>query len=210
MDEPTLVLLAKKPIPGFVKTRLLAHLSPNKAAQLSLAMVTDIVGKASQCWNGPTKLLVSPDPDHPALIELSKKFQVEMAPQVAGDLGQKMEEALVLGLKYSPAAAVMGCDLPWVTGALLHYASDKLTSGSNAIGPTADGGFYFVGIQQYRKGMFGNIQWSCDSVFRNALIQAAEVGLHYDVVLPCQQDIDEFADLEYLARNRPEYAKFIQ
>ncbi len=209
MSEPALTLLAKKPLPGLVKTRLLPQLGAEQAAELAMMMLAETVAKALRHWRGPVSLLISPDPDHPDLIELARKFDIPMSAQSAGDLGQKMEEALAHGLKQAPAAAVMGCDLPRVTGSLLAYASAKLGGGSNIIGPAADGGFFFAGIQVCVPGLFERIQWSTAAVFEQALKRADEAGLRYDVILPCQQDIDEIQDLVFLAQSCPRYRKFV-
>ncbi len=209
MNGPALTLLAKKPLPGLVKTRLLPHLTAEQAAELAMMMLAETVANAVRHWRGPVSLLISPDPDHPDLIELASEFNLPMSAQSPGDLGQKMEEALIYGLERAPAAAVMGCDLPHITGSLLAYASAKLDAGANVIGPAADGGFFFAGIQTGAPGLFANIQWSTATVFAQALKSAVKVGLHYDVVLPCQQDIDEIEDLIFLAQQCPRYQKFL-
>ncbi len=208
MQYPALILLTKKPVPGQVKTRLLSHISAQDAAQLSIDMVQDMVTKALDAWMGPVQILVSPDSDHPALEKIAQRHSIAISSQSSGDLGRKMHEALQLGLDSAPAAAIMGCDIPAISRPILQYASRKLKNGLNVIGPAADGGFYFAGVNQCKPGMFDNIDWGTDRVFSSTMARAASVGIHYDVVLPCLQDIDVYDDLVNLARSSPKYQKY--
>ena len=108
-----------------------------------------------------------------------------------------------------PPAAIMGCDIPDVSPAVLRVAYDRLVEGHNVIGPSSDGGFYFAGLKQCVPGMFENIEWSTDRVIETVLHRMAACKIPIDVMLPCLQDIDNWRDFEYLAQNQPRYSKFL-
>ena len=209
MKDPQLILLTKKPIPGEVKTRLLPYLSAEDAAQLSIDMTQDTVTQALNAWTGPLRMLASPDPDHPALQRIAQRHSISISPQAAGNLGQKMHEALEIGLRNAPAAAILGCDIPTISQSILRFASHKLKQGFNVIGPAADGGFYFAGLTQCKSGMFDQIQWGSNTVFASTVERSASLGIRFDVVLPCLQDIDEYDDLVNLAQISKKYRKYI-
>jgi len=62
-----------------------------------------------------------------------------------------------------------------------------------AIGPARDGGFYLLGLRSPAPGLFRHIEWSTDVVFRQAMLNAARLGLSTQV-LPELRDVDTVAD----------------
>ena len=118
-----------------------------------------------------------------------------------------MESAVCDALRTAPAAAIMGCDIPDVSPAVLAFAYDRLVEGHNVIGPSSDGGFYFAGLKQWVPGVFEDIEWSTDRVIETVLHRMAACKIPIDVMLPCLQDIDNWTDFEYLAQNQPRYLK---
>ena len=209
MLEPILILLTKDPKPGFVKTRFFPNVSPDIAAAIALDMIEETVATAVTAWPGPVKLLVSPQADHPELTKMANRFGIDVAAQSPGDLGEKMESALCDAMKEASSAAVMGCDIPTVSEALLKFAFGRLTDGATVIGPSADGGFYMAGLQHCIPGMFSGIEWSVDTVLLSILSRMHECGIQFDVILPCLQDIDTWSDFQILAEKFPKFAKYL-
>ena len=209
MLEPILILLTKDPKPGFVKTRFFPSASPDIAAAIALDMIEETVATAVSAWPGPVKLLVSPQADHPKLAKMANQFGIDVAAQSPGDLGEKMESALCDAMNEASSAAVMGCDIPTVSEGLLKFAFGRLTDGATVIGPSADGGFYMVGLQHCIPGMFSGIEWSVDTVLLSMLSRMHEYGIQFDVILPCLQDIDTWGDFQNLAEKFPKFAKYL-
>ena len=209
MNRPALVLFTKSPVPGTVKTRFLTDTTPEIAAAIALEMIKDTVSKVATCWPGPIRLLVSPNASHPQLTKISVRYNVPIGAQSQGDLGQKMQSAICEGLETSPAVAVMGCDIPTVTADLLEFAFDALSRGANVVGPSADGGFYLIGTQQCVSGMFDEITWSTDTVLQSVMMRTSQLGIRFNVVLPCLKDVDNWEDFEFLTRIVPKYLRFL-
>jgi len=202
--------MTKNPVPGEVKTRLLSHVSAETASAIALEMIVDTIEKAAACWPGNIWLLVSPDASHPKLIQLANQYKLLLRTQSAGDLGIKMESAICEALQHAPAAAVMGCDIPTVTPAILGYASNRLLEGRNVMGPSTDGGFYFAGFTQCQYGIFNDIQWSSSTVFEVTLRRLQACKMPVEVMLPCLNDIDHWSDFVDLAKHQSRYSKFLQ
>ncbi len=208
-NRPALLLFTKKPVPGQVKTRLLPNVSAATAADIALEMMVDTVEKTTACWPGKISLLVSPDTHHPQLRELADRGDLSLGIQSKGDLGVKMESAIRDALALSPAAAVMGCDVPSVSPMILQLAYERMLEGDNVMGPSIDGGFYFAGFQQYRRGMFKDIEWGTPAVFETVLARLHACKMPIEVLLPCLKDVDLWSDFAELADMQPRYLKFL-
>lgn len=209
MDRPALILFTKVPLPGRVKTRFLTHTTPEIAAAIAFEMIEDTVLIAKACWPGPVRLLVSPASDHAELTGMAVRYNVNIGIQSQGDLGEKMQSAICEGLETSAAVAIMGCDIPSVTTGILEFAFESLSKGANVIGPSADGGFYLIGTQQCMPGMLDEITWSTDTVLQSVLANSAQLGVRFDILLPCLKDVDSWKDLEHLASIVPKYRRFL-
>ncbi|MDE0309801.1 MAG: TIGR04282 family arsenosugar biosynthesis glycosyltransferase [Acidiferrobacterales bacterium] len=210
MDRPALMLFTKAPLPGRVKTRLLTHTTPETATAIALEMIRDTLSIAADCWPGPVRLLVSPAKAPSELTEMALRYNVTSGTQSQGDLGQKMQSAIREGLESSTAVAVMGCDIPLVTADILEFAFESLAKGANVIGPSADGGFYLIGTHQCVPGMLDSIAWSTDTVLQSVLARSEQLGVRFDVLLPCLNDIDSWEDFEHLASIVPKYRRFLE
>ncbi len=209
MDRPTLILFTKVPVAGRVKTRFLTHTTPEIAAAIAFEMIEDTVLTASACWPGPVRLQVSPAADCTELTEMAVRYNVTAGTQSQGDLGQKMQSAICEGLETSTAVAIMGCDIPSVTAGILEFAFESLVKGANVIGPSADGGFYLIGTQHCVPGMLDEITWSTDTVLQAVLAKSAQLGVRFDILLPCLKDVDSWEDFEHLASIAPKYRRFL-
>ncbi len=209
MNQPTLLLFTKKPLPNQVKTRFLPDVSAETAADIALEMIIDTVEKATTGWPGQISLLIEPDVDHPALLALDDRCRITLGKQVDGDLGTKMEAAIRTALHSAPAAAVMGCDIPTITPAILELAFDRLREGYNVMGPSADGGFYFAGFTRHQSGMFNNIEWSTPTVFEITMSRLQECKIPVEVLLPCLNDMDCWTDFVDFAQTQSRYAKYL-
>ena len=207
--KPPLLLFAKKPEPGQVKTRFFPHCSPENAASIALAMIEDTVRKSVIAWSGPVRLLVAPDADHPALKKIAQNSDIPMYAQSSGNLGEKMQSALSESLNEAPAAAVMGCDIPGVSMQILEYACDRLAEGANVLGPSADGGFYFIGLRESSSQMMDGIEWGTDSVAQTVIRRLDASGIHFDVFLACLQDMDVWFDFEQMTEIFSKFRKFL-
>src|SRR3972149_2224967 len=154
MSQPQLILFARQPIPGQVKTRLQPDYSPERAAEIAAFMIRATVELAVSTWPGDVMLYVWPATEHLLFHRLTNEFRIRLARQADGDLGAKMLDALRAGIARKGSAAVMGCDVPHCGWDVIDQANGWLARGKNVLGPTEDGGYYFIGLQETQPELF--------------------------------------------------------
>ncbi len=208
MSQPELILFARQPVAGQVKTRLQPGYSPERAAEVATFMIRATVELAVSAWPGDVSLYASPDPDHPLFHELAREFHVRLAAQTGGDLGARMLNALREGIERNDCAAVMGCDVPQCGWDVLDLANDWLARGRNVLGPTEDGGYYFIGLQDARPELFTDMPWGGNQVLETTLARAGKLGMDFDL-LKRLRDIDTADDLWLVAQNYEPLKKFL-
>jgi rSAM/selenodomain-associated transferase 1 len=208
MSNPALLLFARQPVPGEVKTRLAAHCGPERAAQVAAQLIRATVQLAAAHWPGAIYLYGAPDAGHPLFHELAKEFPLRLATQTPGDLGSKMHAALSEGIAHHGAAAVLGCDVPHCPPPVLVEAYEQLVRGRNILGPAEDGGYYLLGLTAPCAALFQGIVFGSDTVRRYTLARAAQAGVSFEL-LPALRDIDTWDDLLGAAPRLPALAPFL-
>lgn len=199
MKSACLVLVfAREPAPGRVKTRLQPVLGPAAAAQLHARLVRRTLGAVCGAAAWSVELRATPDAAHPRLAALAGEFGVDLRTQGEGDLGARMARALREALERAEAAIVIGTDCPDLDRAYVEAAAMTLARGAPAVlGPAEDGGYVLLGLRQVAEGLFDGIHWGSDSVLGDQRRRLHEVG--FDVVeLPALWDVDRPEDLARL------------
>lgn len=203
LPQPALILFAKSPLSGRVKTRLMPELSADEAAQVAAVLVRTTVQQAAQNWPGPVSICVWPDHNHPLFASLAAQFLLTLSTQSNGDLGQKMFNALRMHTDQGLPAAILGCDVPQLPGGELRRAYELLQHGRNVIGPSRDGGYYLIGLQQTHPEVFKNVGWGGGGVMRQTMDAADRCGVHFHRLLE-MVDVDSYQDLVIAAETVPE------
>lgn len=201
--EAELILFAKTPVAGRVKTRLIPDLGEQGAADLARALIEESVRRSVEAWPGPVSLQVWPDIGHQCFETLRRRFGVTVSLQSKGDLGAKMFEALNDAHQRGAAAAIMGCDVPQCPAETHRTAHAFLAQGRSVIGPSDDGGYYLIGINPPQRKCFERIRWGGSKVFDTTLKRATSAGVEL-IVLQQLNDIDTMADVEALRKTHPE------
>ena len=202
MKKPELILFARQPIAGEVKTRLQPAVTPQQAADIAVFMLRTTATRAAEYWPGDVYLYATPDAQHPLFLELRDALHLFLASQGPGDLGERMRRALQQGIARRGAAAVMGCDVPQFSGGILETAHEHLARGRNVLGPTMDGGYYFLGLQRDVPELFEGMPWGSDKVLAQTLARAAGAGIEFET-LPVLRDVDTVEDLTAVAHDCP-------
>ncbi len=194
--EGAIIIFAKAPVPGQVKTRLCPPLTPDEAASLHGSMVMDAVEHTRPLREFDIYLACTPSMDHPFFQTLAARHRLQLCDQVGEDLGQRMDHALTIilnrGYKH---ALLVGADIPNLSGHTYKQAKDMLQSKDVVFGPTKDGGYYLVGMKIPNPELFANISWSTDRVLTQSQAQAEKLGLAMSLLEP-EHDIDTFDDLQ--------------
>ena len=205
-DEIPLILFAKAPIAGKVKTRLTTHCTEQQAADIAELLMEASIQRACGAWPGKVYLSVWLDHSHSFFNKMLQSYPVLMIHQCEGDLGEKMREALD---SQGYPAAVMGCDVPHVSVQSLAAAHDSLVQGKSVIGPALDGGYYLLGLTEPADALFLDKQWGQGSVLSDTLTSANASGLSLHE-LKALNDVDEWGDLLEAANQVPSLHGYLQ
>jgi rSAM/selenodomain-associated transferase 1 len=192
-----LIIFARYPTPGQVKTRLIPRLGAEGAARLYRQMAEQTLQNALRlasrrclaigvwytggeadamaAWLGP---------------------QVAYHRQPGGDLGQRLKAAFAGAFAQGPGAVVaIGTDCPDLDAALLAEAFDHLEHHPLVLGPAQDGGYYLIGLRAPQPQLFQGIPWSSAAVLATTVERAHQLGL-MPAYLATLRDVDRPEDLD--------------
>jgi uncharacterized protein len=188
-----ILVMAKAPIAGTVKTRL--GLPPRDAAGLQAALIRDTVEKARSL--APITLAGAPA-DRLDLIRLLLPNDVALIPQSPGDLGDRMLSGARTLFDASPdPVLLLGTDAPTLPSEAIETAASALELHDVSIIPSTDGGYVLLGLRRPVRAIFGGVEWSTEAVHRQTLGRAGEAGLSVYEGEPWY-DVDEPEDLDRL------------
>lgn len=200
MQDIPLIIFAKAPVPGKVKTRLHDKCSAETAAYVAELLLTHIVELACDHWQGEVIISVAGEIQHPVIVRLYEEYPVDCISQLEGDLGQRMHHAFE---QVGRPAAIIGADVPACSAATLQNAWQSLANGNNVIGPALDGGYYLIGLQQPFAELFENVDWGTANVYQQTLTHADDASLSLQT-LEYMSDLDTWSDIEALVNAKPE------
>ncbi len=200
IEPVALAVLAKAPIPGFAKTRLIPVLGAEGAAALQARLTERAVATACAAGIGPVTLWGAPDEHHATFQAFRAHHGIALARQPEGDLGARMLAALMAA---NAPALVIGTDCPALTVGELRTAADVLRGGTDVvIFPTADGGYALIGALRPEPALFSDMRWSTAGVMEETRRRLKRLGLSWRE--PAELwDVDEPADLERLRKLGP-------
>lgn len=200
---PSLLLFARTPAPGRVKTRLVPPLSEREALALYLAFLEDAAAiyAAPALWQAV--LEAEPDPDDPALAALFRD-PWKRHRQAAGGLGERLAASFEREFSEgAPAAVAVGSDHPALERRLVEEAFHRLAAGAAAaVIPAEDGGYCAIGLRTGTpvREVFSGIAWSSPSVLAATRERLAALGLAAAILEPAY-DVDRPEDLARLKRD---------
>jgi rSAM/selenodomain-associated transferase 1 len=203
MTGGALIVFAKEPVPGRVKTRLVPPFSPLQAAEFYAAMLHDVLEASGQfarvCGLAPVLAIDPPEAVGSIVSHVPTEYRV--IPQRGADLGERMEWAI------GEAAAgganrilLRGSDSPALDGSKISEALRALDEVELVACPDLDGGYNLIGLRRPAAGLFDH-PMSTPTALEATLSNAAELGLTTRVLEP-SFDIDRARDLAWLARAR--------
>jgi rSAM/selenodomain-associated transferase 1 len=192
--------MAKAPLAGQVKTRLLSFFTAEEAAELSRSLLVDQLNHLQELNTTDFYLAFAPD-DARLLMEKLAPPCFHLFPQQGDDLGGRMaavfERLFQIGHKH---IALIGGDLPPVPLGFFDQAYAFLESLKKRVvlGPSRDGGYYLVGCNQPTPEMFQGMSWSHSEVLTETQNKLVSLKVDYRL-LPLWFDIDTADDLRHLA-----------
>ncbi len=200
--EPTLVVFARTPVPGSVKTRFMPPCTAAQAARLGILMTRHTLRSVVRYWPGRVRLAVWPETGHPLFVDAQRELGIPVDRQTAGDLGDKMFHALDTLTRCGAPAAVLGTDVPHCPVAVLKRCYRLLEAGHDVLGPTRDGGYYLIGVQRAQWSWFARVPWGTDQVATVTHNAAARSGRRFILLEPLT-DLDTWTDLQTVADGFP-------
>lgn len=194
----SLIVFAKAPVPGKVKTRLSPPLSSDQAARLYTAFVGDVIAGARASGAAAVSVAYEPHRAYPDLrwIEDAPAW----FPQTGKDLGARMNAAFAAAFDGGAAKAVIiGSDCPDLDPRILRRAFAHLDEAEVVLGTAEDGGYYLVGLRAPMPSLFSRMEWSTPDVLARTLARLTRKGARF-ALLPEHADVDTFGDLKALSR----------
>jgi rSAM/selenodomain-associated transferase 1 len=194
-----LAVMAKAPIAGEVKTRLVPPLTQEQAAELYRALLLDQLEHLSGLTVAELYLVYTPDNAAPLMKQLAPT-NFQCIAQRGRDLGERMNFAFSdLWERGHRGVVLIGSDLPALPLSFLETAFELLATSTHQVvlGPSCDGGYYLVGMNQSTPEMFQNMTWSHDQVLAQTTDKLGKLGVQ-PALLPAWFDIDSFEDLKQL------------
>jgi len=197
----SIAILAKAPVPGSVKTRLIPTIGAHAAAVLQERLTERVVATALAANVGPVTLWCAPDSTHSAFLKLVTRSRITLRPQPEGDLGARMLAATAAA---GGPVLVVGTDCPALTDVHLRSAASALREGADIILiPAEDGGYVLIGLRSAQPTVFSGIPWGTNTV----LAETRSRVIASQLVLaerPPLWDVDTEADLARIEREFPD------
>lgn len=187
-----LMIFAKYPYPGQVKTRLAKSIGNIKAAHFSL-LCTRTILKYIRGEEFNMVIFYTPREKKREIGHLVNK-KVELYPQKNGDLGQKLSHAFRKMFKKGAQRVIaIGTDCPLITNSIIREAFKKLKKTECVIGPSLDGGYYLLGLSSFHEEIFQNVNWGTDKVLKQTENNLKNISFSY-YLLDDNFDIDRIDD----------------
>ena len=192
-----LIVAAKKPEPGFTKTRLCPHFSPEAAAEFYNCLMRDTLALAAKLREVDLTLAYTPAAASDYFHNLVPNG-FRLIQQKGANLGERLAHALRQHLEQGyHKAVIMNSDGPTLPVAHLKEAFSKLDQADVTLGMGHDGGYYLIGVKRHHPQLFQDIAWSTKKVIPQTLEACRRLQLRVHR-LPEWYDVDVEADLARL------------
>jgi rSAM/selenodomain-associated transferase 1 len=192
---PSLIVIAKQPVPGRVKTRLTPPCTPEQAARLAAAAIEDTLAAALAAGGAGRRIVVldgEPGPWIPAEFEVVAQRGDGLAERLAAAFADVGGPALLIGM-----------DTPQVTPELLDAGLGALERCESVFGAALDGGYWGIGLHAPDPAVFAGVPMSTPHTGAVQRARLATLG-HATAFLPPLRDVDTFADARAVAALAPE------
>ena len=192
---PALLVIAKEPVPGRVKTRLTPPCTPEQAAALARAAIEDTLAAALAVRRGIRRVLV---------LDGEPGDWVPDGFEVIPQRGDGLAERLAAAFEDAGAPAfLVGMDTPQVTPGLLEAGLDAVLEGDAAFGAALDGGYWGIGLREADARAFDGVPMSRANTGAVQRARLAILGLR-TAILPPLRDIDTIEDARAVAAEAPD------
>jgi len=196
-SDTIIIIFAREPVEGQVKTRLIPALGEQTATRLYAQLLNHTIANVLNCQLSVLDICITPESQSLYFTQLPFGAHYKLSTQQGNDLGERMYYALSGKLEKFTKAILIGTDCPSLNCHELSRAIRALDYHDMVFSPAKDGGYVLVGAKQLSSVVFSKINWGSEWVMqqtRNALLKT---GLSWQE-LSLQQDIDNVEDLVHL------------
>lgn len=189
-----LVVFAKAPVIGRVKTRLAAAIGNAAALAFYAATLKAVLGRLD--GGGSWRTLLAATPDEAAGEDDLWPTATPRVPQGSGDLGVRMGRFLASATRAAPVV-IVGSDVPDIEAAHVARAFRELERHDLVLGPAADGGYWLIGASlPLPGGVFAGVRWSTEHARTDTLGNARALGISAALV----DELEDVDDVESYRR----------
>ena len=203
-SDTEVIVFARTPVLGTVKTRLAASVGDSRALevyQVLAAHVLHAICLADRTFT--VTVAYTPDSDDSREGMASWLRSISCRPdrlqaQTAGDLGARMQAAIAAALARAHNAIVVGTDCPSVTAKTVEDTIEALRAHPCVLGPALDGGYYLIATTRADLPVFQQMQWSTENVFAQTLARLSAERIPVATLAP-ERDVDTIEDWDAIS-----------
>lgn len=196
--------MAKASVAGTVKTRLVPPLTHDEAAELNTCCLADVAANVmAAARQVPIQGFAAYHPSGSErffrdLLPDGFKLLAPREPTIGRSLFHAAYDLFAAGYG---SVCLVNADSPTLPNEILVETARRLREPGDRVvlGPAADGGYYLIGLKQFHRRLFEEVDWSTERVFRQTLARAAEIAVAV-ATLPEWYDVDDETTLAMLAR----------
>jgi rSAM/selenodomain-associated transferase 1 len=202
VNDLLVIQFAKWPVLGNVKTRLAHAIGDQKALQVHMTLMDEVLNKLTAAkYDGiaDIELWLNEIPAAQGLmrntLKLAKNERIFCKIQKGNDLGDKMADAMISSLETYKKVIIVGSDCPNISTKTLKEASECLNKTDIVLGPAEDGGYVLIGASNFNAEIFNDVAWGKGKVFEKTIENIKKLNFTYSI-LSESWDVDDLADYE--------------
>jgi rSAM/selenodomain-associated transferase 1 len=193
MSDAAVIVFARVPRLGEVKSRIAARMGPELALSVHRQLLRRVLEQVTELEASVRELCIAGADSDGECASLAREFGLSIATQVGKDLGERMYQRLAHHNRLERRAVLVGADCPWLRSCDLRQALDALEQHEHVFAPAFDGGYVLVGSRCARPEVFQEIVWGSSRVMSQTLEQLARLNARA-FLLPSFRDVDEWDD----------------
>ena len=194
LKHAKLIVFARAPVKGQVKTRLANRIGDDRALEIYRGMLDSVLQEMTACHFNVSGYSDNPEDSY---FEYWKQKGITFHQQTGDDLGERMFNALQTEKSDQAPVLLMGSDCPQLSCDIVHNVIHELDSGKQVvIVPSTDGGYVLIAFAgKIYPQIFEGISWSTGKVMRQSEEKLRSLGLSDSLLKPLL-DIDDFDDYQ--------------
>lgn len=192
--EARILVFAKAPIAGMVKTRLIPDIGENAAAAFYCDMASTVIDRIAKSQLCPADIYCYPDTTHRFFKDKALKNKMELVSQSGNDLGERMLNAINVSSHQSSNIILVGTDCLEYTDEYFELAIKYLECHDVVVGPATDGGFVLIGMKNLVPGIFKDVVWGDEHVMKTTENNLKRLNQSYKLLTPLN-DVDTLEDM---------------